>query len=67
MTVSEIGMEELIGSQLLSDNKDQSNWIKYKKKEVYHLRFPYPWLMKKLKKNSIEILNEDLKKLVKKN
>jgi 4-aminobutyrate aminotransferase / (S)-3-amino-2-methylpropionate transaminase / 5-aminovalerate transaminase len=54
------------GSQLLSDNKDQSCWIKYKKKEVYHLRFPYPWLMKKLNKTSIEILNEDLKNLSKK-
>ena len=66
MTVSGNWHGRTTGSQLLSDNKDQSNWIKYKKKEVYHLRFPYPWLMKKLKKNSIEILNEDLKNLSKK-
>ncbi len=54
------------GSQLLSDNRNQSSWIKYNNKEIYHLRFPYPWLLKKLKKTSLEILNEDLNKLSKK-
>ena len=54
-----------MGSQLLSDNSEQSKWIKVLNKEIYHLRFPYPWLLKKLKKTSTEILNEDLIKLSK--
>ncbi len=54
------------GSQLLSDNSEQSNWIKFKNKEIYHLRFPYPWTLKKYNKTSLEILDEDLRNLSKK-
>lgn len=54
------------GSQLLSDNKNQSEWIKYNNKQIYHLRFPYPWILKKAGKTSIEILDEDLNNLSKK-
>lgn len=51
------------GSQLLSNNPSQSDWINKKNKEIYHLRFPYPWTLKKLNKSSSQILTEDLKKL----
>ena len=54
------------GSQLLSDNKNQSIWINYKNKSVNHLRFPYPWVLKKLNKTSVQLLKEDLKLLSRK-
>lgn len=53
------------GSQLLSDNKEQSKWINFKSKNTYYLRFPYPWYLKKKQKTSLELLDEDLKKLSK--
>jgi 4-aminobutyrate aminotransferase-like enzyme len=63
LTVSGNWHGRTMGSQLLSDNLEQSKWIRVLNKEIYHLRFPYPWLLKKLNKTSTEILNEDLKKL----
>ena len=54
------------GSQILSDNLEQSKWINFKNKYTHYLRFPYPWYLKKMKKTSLEILDEDLKKLSKK-
>ena len=49
-----------------SDNLEQSKWINFKNKYTHYLRFPYPWYLKKMKKTSLEILDEDLKKLQKK-
>ena len=66
IAVSEIGYGRTTGSQILSDNLEQSKWINFKNKYTHYLRFPYPWYLKKMKKTALEILDEDLKTLKKK-
>lgn len=54
-----------LGSQMMSDNKNQKNWIDHIDKDIHHLPFPYPWLMNK--QNCKQILDLGLKKLRNKN
>ena len=32
-----------LGAQMLSDNREQKQWIGYHDPNIYHLPFPYPW------------------------
>ncbi len=65
MTISGNWHGRTMGSQFLSDNSSQSEWIGHKDKNIFHLRFPYPWLNNN-KKDYDKILDQDLKKLSKK-
>ena len=35
-----------LGALMMSGFKNQHNWIGYKDKNIYHIEFPYPWLLK---------------------
>jgi 4-aminobutyrate aminotransferase-like enzyme len=35
-----------VGSQMLSGKNKQSEWIGYYDKKIFHIDFPYPWLVK---------------------
>tara|TARA_B100000963_G_scaffold356741_1_gene377506 strand:- start:13523 stop:14857 length:1335 start_codon:yes stop_codon:yes gene_type:complete len=53
-----------MASQMMSGNKEQSEWIGYKDKNIHHLAFPYPWVTNE--KKAEKFLSESLKKLKKK-
>ena len=36
-----------LASQMMSGNNKQKEWIGYHDKDIHHLPFPYPWLVKK--------------------
>ena len=51
-----------LGSQMMSGNMQQKEWIGYHDPYIHHIDFPYPWKIKGI--NSLDILNrsiEDLK------
>jgi 4-aminobutyrate aminotransferase-like enzyme len=50
-----------MGAQLLSDNKNQKEWIEDKNFPTKHLRFPYPWLVNE--ENALEFLEDSIKEL----
>ena len=39
-----------MGAQLMSGNENQKKWIGQNDKNIFHLPFPYPWVLKKEKK-----------------
>ena len=53
-----------MASQMMSGNQKQKEWIGYHDKDIHHISFPYPWLIKK--ENEEEFLEKSIKKLVKK-
>ena len=65
LTISGNWHGRTMGSQFLSDNADQSKWIGHKDKNIFHLRFPYPWNLKD-SKDSKSLLKNDLLALSKK-
>ncbi len=36
-----------MAAQMMSGNKKQKEWIGYQDKNIHHIPFPYPWLVKK--------------------
>jgi 4-aminobutyrate aminotransferase/(S)-3-amino-2-methylpropionate transaminase len=54
-----------VGSQMLSGNNKQSEWIGYFDKKIFHISFPYPWVMKN--KNIKSFFYSSLKKVFGKN
>ena len=36
-----------LAAQMMSGNKEQSNWVGYKDRNIHHLDFPYPWKVSK--------------------
>lgn len=54
-----------LGAQMMSGNKKQKEWIGYHDKNIFHLPFPYSWVVKK--ENSELFLKNSLKKLITKN
>ena len=53
-----------MASQMMSGNIKQKEWIGYHDKDIHHLPFPYPWLVKN--KNVENFLENSIKKLKKK-
>jgi len=53
-----------MASQMMSGNLKQREWIGYQDKDIHHIEFPYPWLVKEGKEE--EFLKNSLKKLKKK-
>jgi 4-aminobutyrate aminotransferase-like enzyme len=51
-----------MGAQLMSGNENQKKWIGQKDKNIFHLPFPYPWVLEKQKKTPEEFLLDSLKK-----
>ena len=51
-----------MGAQLMSGNENQKKWIGQNDKNIFHLPFPYPWVLKKEKKTPEEFLLNSLKK-----
>ena len=47
-----------LGSQMMSGNKKQKDWIGFHDPNIYHISFPYPWILDK--KSSLEILKESI-------
>ncbi len=37
-----------MGAQMMSGNKKQKEWIGYEDKNIHHIKFPYPWELKKI-------------------
>ena len=35
-----------MGSQMMSGNLKQKEWVGYEDKDIHHLQFPYPWALK---------------------
>jgi 4-aminobutyrate aminotransferase-like enzyme len=54
-----------LGSQMLSGNNKQSDWIGYFDKNIFHIDFPYPWVIKK--KSSKRFFFKSLENVFKKN
>ncbi len=54
-----------MGAQMMSGNIKQKEWIGYQDPNIYHLPFPYPWILKNNK--SEKFLIDSLKKNRKKN
>ena len=50
-----------LGAQIMSGDKNQKKWIGYHDPNIYHLPFPYPWVLKD--KSGEEFFNDGLKKL----
>jgi 4-aminobutyrate aminotransferase-like enzyme len=53
-----------MGAQMMSGNIKQKEWIGYQDPNIYHLPFPYPWILKNT--NPEQFLINSLKKLSKK-
>jgi len=53
-----------MGAQMMSGNIKQKEWIGYQDPNIYHLPFPYPWILKNTKPE--QFLINSLKKLSKK-
>tara|TARA_Y100000389_G_scaffold169439_1_gene175737 strand:- start:41877 stop:43211 length:1335 start_codon:yes stop_codon:yes gene_type:complete len=53
-----------MAAQMMSGNQKQKEWIGYHDKDIHHIAFPYPWLIKN--KNEEEFLERSIKKLIKK-
>ena len=54
-----------LGAQMMSGNKKQKEWIGYHDKNIFHLPFPYSWVVRK--ENPEFFLKNSLKKLITKN
>jgi 4-aminobutyrate aminotransferase-like enzyme len=54
-----------LGSQMLSGKNKQSDWIGYFDKNIFHIDFPYPWIIKK--KSSKKFFFDSLEKVFSKN
>ncbi len=50
-----------LAAQMLSDNKTQKAWTNHEQKDIVHIPFPYPWVLKG--KNSKDFLRESLQSL----
>ncbi len=54
-----------LAAQMMSGNKEQSNWIGYKDRNIHHLDFPYPWKVSKQGyKNFLKKSLDELKKRI---
>ena len=53
-----------MGAQMMSGNIKQEEWIGYQDPNIYHLPFPYPWILKN--NESKKFLIDSLKKIEKK-
>jgi 4-aminobutyrate aminotransferase-like enzyme len=53
-----------MGAQMMSGNIKQKEWIGYQDPNIYHLPFPYPWILKN--NESEKFLIDSLKKIEKK-
>ena len=54
-----------MGAQMLSSDINQKKWIGVKDKNIFHIDFPYPWLIKKSAPNGKEFFYKSLKNLEK--
>lgn len=53
-----------MAAQMMSGNAQQKKWIGYHDKDIHHIQFPYPWLIKD--NNEEKFLNHSISKLKKK-
>ena len=53
-----------MAAQMMSGNINQKNWIGFHDKDIHHIPFPYPWLIKN--GNEEEFLNLSIRNLKKK-
>ena len=53
-----------MAAQMMSGNVQQKKWIGFHDKDIHHIQFPYPWLIKD--NNEEEFLNHSIRKLKKK-
>lgn len=53
-----------MGAQMMSGNIKQKEWIGYQDPNIYHLPFPYPWILKN--NESKKFLIDSIKKIEKK-
>ena len=51
-----------MGAQMMSGNEEQKAWIGYKDKDIHHIPFPYPWIVK----NSETFLLKSIEDLIEK-
>ncbi|MBH49884.1 MAG: aspartate aminotransferase family protein [Candidatus Marinimicrobia bacterium] len=50
-----------MGAQMMSGNPSQKDWIGYHDPNIYHIRFPYPWVLNE--KSGAEFLNSEIQEL----
>ena len=53
-----------MGSQMMSGNLKQKEWVGYEDKDIHHLKFPYPWILKE--ETGEEFFNKNIKDLIQK-
>ena len=51
-----------LGSQMMSGNKSQKEWIGFHDKDIHHIPFPYPW---DIEEDEIDFLYSGLSRLIK--
>ena len=54
-----------MGSQMMSGVASDSNWVGYRDPNIFHLPFPYPWVLEDLKLSGEELFKQHLKILEK--
>ena len=52
-----------LGAQMLSHAPDQKGWIGYLDPNIYHLAFPYPWIIE-VQKNPKKFFNKSIDRLL---
>ena len=52
-----------MGAQMMGGNINQKEWIGYHDPNIYHIRFPYPWVLEEEKITAQDFLDQQLNKL----
>ena len=53
-----------MGAQMMGGNIGQKEWIGYQDPNIFHIRFPYPWILEKEKITSEKFLEKELTNLI---
>lgn len=53
-----------MGSQMMSGNSKQKEWVGYEDKDIHHLKFPYPWILKE--ESGETFFNKNIQDLIQK-
>jgi 4-aminobutyrate aminotransferase-like enzyme len=53
-----------MGAQMMGGNIGQKEWIGYQDPNIFHIRFPYPWILEKEKISSEKFLEKELTNLI---
>ena len=53
-----------MGAQMMGGNEGQKEWIGYKDPNIYHIRFPYPWVLEHEGVTADKFLDQEIENLI---